>query len=405
MKKKMRILATCQYGWPEPYPSLYPMEEMAKRGHFVHAVTGIPNYPMGEVFDGYENNKKKNEIHNGVHITHVTVIPRKKDRIHRFLNYHSYPIFANREINRLDGNFDVVYANQSSPVMMVEPAITYAKKWNKRVIMYCMDLWPASLCVGGIKNDSLFYKYYYNISKKIYRDVDMILVTSRMFKEYFIDEFGIPEHRLVYLPQYALSEFGDIPAQEKKTTTDFVFAGNIGKAQNIKVILRAAKLITDEGITDEGKDILFHIVGDGQALDDLRNYAQINCVNNVIFHGRKPLIEMPKFYALADAMIVSLLPDPLISMTLPAKVQSYMAAGKPIIASADGEIANVINESGCGFCAKADDERELISKIKVFLGMKNRNELGITAKEYYKNNFAVDFLMDKLENILYENMK
>lgn len=399
---KMRILATCQYGYPEPYPSLYPMEEMAKRGHSVHAVTGVPNYPMGEIFDGYQNKICK-ETHNGIHITHVPVIPRKQDKIHRLLNYHSYPISAKLFLNRMKEDYDVVFANQSSPVMMVEPAISYARKHGKRVVMYCMDLWPASLCVGGIKQDSRIYKFYYKISKKIYQNVDMLLVTSRKFKEYFINEFDIPADRIIYLPQYALSDFDNIPTQNKKGSTDFVFAGNIGTAQNLIVLLKAARIIQEEKITDNGKSIIFHIIGDGQELDNLKEYAKKNNLHNVIFHGRKPSEEMPQYYSLADAMVVTLLPDPLISLTLPAKVQSYMAAGKPIIASADGEIPDVIHESKCGFCAKANDEQELVKSIAAFINEENRQELGLNAKAYYEKHFSMGIVMDTLEEILKEN--
>ena len=400
MSKKMHILATCQYGWPEPYPSLYPMEEMAKRGHYVHAVTGTPNYPMGKVFDGYEHNRIKEEVHNGVHISHVPVIARKQDSIHRLLNYHSYPITAKKRILQLGDNYDVVFANQSSPVMMVEPAIAYAKKYKKRVVMYCMDLWPASLCVGGIKKDSAVYNFYYKISKRLYQSVDVILVTSRMFKEYFCKEFDIPANRIVYLPQYALSEFESVPDVSKGNTTDFVFAGNVGTAQNLVVLLRAAKVIKNENFDDNGKKILFHIVGDGQELDKLKAYAKKYKLDNVIFHGRKPAEDMPKYYALADAMIVTLTPDPLISLTLPAKVQSYMAAGKPIIACADGEIPNVINESKCGYCAKANDEKDLVDKIKEFIHNGDKAVLGNNAKAFYIDNFEVGIVMDKLERVL-----
>lgn len=399
---KMRILATCQYGWPEPYPSLYPMEEMAKRGHYVYAITGMPNYPMGVIFKGYEHNRIKEEEHNGIYIKHVPIIPRKHDSIHRLLNYHSYPISANMEINKMDGNYDVVFANQSSPVMMVAPAIKYAKKWNKKVVMYCMDLWPASLCIGGIKKTSAIYQFYYKISKKIYQNVNIILVTSRMFKDYFITEFGIPPKKIQYLPQYALSEFENISSSEIKNTTDFVFAGNIGTAQNLSVILKAAKIIEGKKINDHGKRILFHIVGDGQDLGNLQNYVKKSNIQNVIFHGRRPSSEMPKYYALADAMMVTLTPDPLVSLTLPAKVQSYMAAGKPIIASADGEIAKVVNESRCGFCAKGNNEKEFVEKIIEFLSVKNRNKFGENARKYYIANFSVERTMDKLEKILYD---
>ncbi len=398
--ERIRILATCQYGWPEPYPSLYPMEEMAKRGHYVHAITGMPNYPMGEIFKGYEHNRRKEEKHNGVLITHVPTIPRKHDPFHRLLNYHSYPFFAKQEMMRLKDEYDVVFANQSSPVMMVEPAIEYANRHNKKVVMYCMDLWPASLCVGGVKRDSAIYKYYWRRSRKVYEAVDVILVTSRMFKEYLINEFSIPAEKIDYLPQYALSEFEELPDSEEKDTMDIVFAGNVGKAQNLEVVLRAAKKIDNEKISDHGKRILFHIVGSGQALESLEDYADKNNISNVIFHGRKPSEEMPKYYAMADAMLVTMLPDPFVSLTLPAKVQSYMAAGKPIIACANGEIANVINEAGCGFCAKADDEIDFVNVLCRFIADHNREQYGFYSKQYYKTHFSVEIIMDKLEQIL-----
>lgn len=402
---RMRILATCQYGWPEPYPSLYPMEEMAKRGHYVHAITGMPNYPMGEIFKGYEHGRIKEEDHNEIHITHVPVIPRKHDPIHRMMNYHSYPITAKKKLMQLDGDYDVIFANQSSPVMMVDPAIAYARKWNKKVVMYCMDLWPASLCIGGIKRNSVIYKFYWNISQRIYQSVDAILVTSKMFKNYFVSEFGVPTEKIDYLPQYALSEFDNIPQQNEKETTDFIFAGNIGAAQNLGVVLRAAKTIEDEKIDDHGKRIFFHIVGDGQQLNNLQNYTREKRIENVVFHGRKPSEEMPKYYAMADAMIVTMLPDPLISLTLPAKVQSYMAAGKPIIACANGETANVINESGCGFCARADSDKDFVEAVKLFIRNKDRAELGRKARNYYTATFSREKVMDKLERILAENCR
>ena len=403
--KKMRILATCQYGWPEPYPSLYPMEEMVKRGHYVHAVTGTPNYPMGEIFEGYDNRKVENEEHNGIYITHVPVIPRKHDSIHRLLNYHSYPYYAKRKIRELDDSYDVVFANQSSPVMMVEPAIAYAKKWNKKVVMYCMDLWPASLCVGGVKKNSVLYKFYFNISKRVYQNVDVLLVTSKMFKDYFVQEFGIEEKKIKYLPQYALAGFEHVKEHPKKETVDFMFAGNVGTAQNLWVVLRTAKKIMDDKITDNGKRIMFHIVGEGQELSALQEYAREVNLDNVLFHGRKPSEEMPQYYSMADAMLVTMIPDQLVSLTLPAKVQSYMAAGKPIIASADGEIARVINEAKCGVCARADDEEDLLNAIMTFLNSASKDKMGCNARMYYDNNFSVNIVMDKLERILYENLQ
>ena len=396
----MRILAICQHGWPEPHPALSPMEEMVKRGHSVHAVTGMPNYPMGEFFPGYEHNRIKEEDHNGIHITHVPVIARKHDLFHRVLNYYSYPISAKRKLLRLKDEYDVVFATQSSPVMMAEPAIAYGKKRSKKVVVYCMDLWPASLCAGGIKRNSPLYRFYWKLSRKIYRNADLILVTSRMFKEYLISEFDIPEDRIDYLPQSASSVFNDIPQTEKKETTDFVFAGNVGIAQNLGVILQAAKIIDDQNINDGGKKIVFHIVGDGVALESLQAFAKDNQLGNVVFHGRKPPDDMPRYYAMADAMLLTMMPDPIISLTIPAKVQSYMAAGKPILASAEGEVANIIRESRCGFCARADDAQDFVEIIRKFISSEHKTEFGLNAKEYYQKNFAVESVMDKLETVL-----
>lgn len=396
----MKILATCQYGFPEPYPFLYPMEELVKRGHTVHAITGMPNYPMGKIYPGYSIFKEKEEVHEGIQITHVPLIPREKNIVFRFLNYHSYPIFAKRRVMQLSGDYDVVFANQTSPVMMVEPAIAYAKKWNKKVVMYCMDLWPASLEVGGVSKNSLIYRYYHKISQRIYTNVDLILVTSKLFKDYFMDEFHIDENKIIYLPQYSVLEQSRMEAEQNKKTTDFVFAGNVGTAQNLQILVNAAEIVEKEKIRDNGREIYFHIVGDGQELENLKKIVKERKLKNVVFYGRRPLEEMPKFYAMADAMLVTLTPNKLVSLTLPAKVQSYMTAGKVILASANGEINQVLSESHAGYCAPADDVQGFVENIKKFIMDENRLEYGKNAIKFYEENFSKEKVISRLEKIL-----
>ena len=396
----MKILATCQYGFPEPYPFLYPMEELVKRGHTVHAITGMPNYPMGKIYPGYSIFKEKEEVHEGIQITHVPLIPREKNIVFRFLNYHSYPIFAKRRVLQLSGDYDVVFANQTSPVMMVEPAIAYAKKWNKKVVMYCMDLWPASLEVGGVSKNSFIYRYYHKISQRIYTNVDLILVTSKLFKDYFMDEFHIDENKIIYLPQYSVLEQSHAEAEQNKKTTDFVFAGNVGTAQNLQILVNAAEIVEKEKIRDNGREIYFHIVGDGQELENLKKIVKERKLKNVVFYGRRPLEEMPGFYAMADAMLVTLTQNKLVSLTLPAKVQSYMAAGKAILASANGEINQVISESHAGYCAPADDVQGFVENIKKFIMNENRQEYGKNAIKFYEENFSKEKVISRLEKIL-----
>lgn len=396
----MKILATCQYGFPEPYPFLYPMEELVKRGHTVHAITGMPNYPMGKIYPGYSMFKEKEEEHEGIQITHVPLIPREKNIVFRFLNYHSYPIFAKRRVMQLSGDYDVVFANQTSPVMMVEPAIAYAKKWNKKVVMYCMDLWPASLEVGGVSKNSFIYRYYHKISQRIYTNVDLILVTSKLFKDYFMDEFHIDENKIIYLPQYSVLEQSHVEAEQNKKTTDFVFAGNVGTAQNLQILVNAAEIVEKEKIRDNGREIYFHIVGDGQELENLKKIVKERKLKNVVFYGRRPLEEMPGFYAMADAMLVTLTQNKLVSLTLPAKVQSYMAAGKAILASANGEINQVLSESHAGYCAPADDVQGFVENIKKFIMDENRQEYGKNAIKFYEENFSKEKVISRLEKIL-----
>ncbi|MBO5129820.1 MAG: glycosyltransferase family 4 protein [Oscillospiraceae bacterium] len=393
----MKILVVCQHYWPEPYPLEDTCEELVKRGHTVHVVTGVPNYPMGYIYNEYRRGRNRSQVRNGVKITRTFTIGRRQNLVFRLLNYFSYPISSTLHVLGLKEDFDVVYTNQTSPVMMVNAALAYGKKHGKKTVLYCMDLWPASLAAGGVKESSPIYKVFGWISRKLYRKADKILVTSRMFTEYFEDQFGISGDRVEYLPQYADSLFGVQPAREEDGFVNLVFAGNVGAAQSLGTVLEAAKLL------EHRRNLRWHIVGDGSELENLKKLASDMRLENVIFHGRKPLEEMPKYYAMADAMIVTLTADPFISMTLPGKVQTYMAAGKPIVAAAIGEIPNVIRDSGCGFCAKAEDARGFAGAVEQFLDCENKEQLGRNARQFYLEHFTRDMFMDHLESVLKEH--
>ena len=390
----MKILVVCQHYWPEPYPLVDTCEELAKRGHSVHVVTGVPNYPMGYIYDDYKNGQNRHQDRNGVKITRTFTIGRRQNILFRMFNYFSYAISSTIYALGLKEEYDVVYTNQTSPVMMVSAAMAYAKKWKKKSVLYCMDLWPASLAAGGIGQDSPIYKAFGVISGWLYRKADRILITSQMFRDYFMGEFGIDMDKIGYHPQYADSRFDVLPPREYDGTVNLMFAGNIGAAQSIPTILNAAKLLEDR------KELRWHIVGDGSELDNSKKLASDLGLDNVIFHGRKPLEEMPRYYAMADAMLLTLTADPFISMTLPGKAQTYMAVGKPIIAAADGEIPNVLKNAACGFCAKAESAEGLAEAVRKFLDCEDRAQLGVNAREYYLNHFTRDMFMDNLEREL-----
>ncbi len=385
----MKILFVCQYYTPEPFRHPDICEELVKRGHEVSAVTGVPNYPMGKVYDGYKGRKNRDEIINGVKVHRCFTVARRNNAVFRLLNYFSFSVSATHYVKRLSENFDVVFVNQLSPVMMANPAIAYKRRHNVPVILYCLDLWPESIMAAGISKDGLIYKLFHRISEKIYRNSDKILVTSPAFSDYFEREFGIRDTE--YLPQYAEDIF--TPEKCGKTPNgyiDLMFAGNVGAAQDVDTIIEAAKLLTDIG------NLRIHIVGDGSELDHVKSSARN--MPQVIFHGRQPLEKMPEYYSMADAMLVTLKRGSL-NATLPGKVQTCLAAGKPVIAAADGETEKVIKASGCGFCGAAGDTAALAENIRKLIGC-DRETLINNSESYYAKNFSKQAFAEKLERAL-----
>lgn len=386
----MKILAVCQHYTPEPFRITDICEELVKRGHEVTVITGTPNYPMGKIYSGYEHGKKRDEIINGVKVHRCYEIGRRSGVIFRFLNYYSFAISSKRYAKRLKEKFDVVFVNQLSPVMMANAGIAYARKHSVPLYMYVLDLWPASLSAGGIKENSVVYKYYHKVSKKIYAQADKLLITSSMFSDYLQTEFSIPAEKIDYLPQYSEDMF--TPEECKKPqdgTIDLMFAGNVGKMQSVETIIRAAKNCEDI------KNLKWHIVGDGSDLERCKRLAEELNVTSVIFHGIKAPEEMPKWYAKADAMLVTMKKDKFISDTLPGKVQTYMAAGKPIIGAIDGEAKRVIEEAQCGYCGDAENADLLAENVRAFIAERSK-EKGKQARKYYEDHFEKNTFMTEL---------
>lgn len=390
----MKILVICQYYYPEPFAIPNICEELAKRGNKVTVVTGLPNYPMGEIYKEYKNNKRRNENINGIDIHRCWTVGRKNKAIFRFLNYFSFMFSSSLFVKKLKEKYDVVFVNQLSPVLMANAGIIYKKKHKIPLVLYCLDLWPESLLTGGVKKNSIIYNFFYKISKRIYNQVDKILITSNSFSDYFKEKFSI--NNTSYLPQYAENLFNvETCRKEKDEYIDLMFAGVVGKAQSVDTIVKAAKL------TEDIKNLRWHIVGDGAEIDSLKEMAKD--IKQVIFHGRKPFNEMPKYYSMADAMLITMMKEPIISMTLPGKMQTYLSAGKPIVGAIDGETKHVIKEANCGFCGEAENPQMLADNVRAFIAS-NFEILGNNARIYYENNFTKEKFLDKLEKTLNESV-
>lgn len=394
----MKILVVCQHYYPEPFRLPDICETLARRGHDVTVVTGTPNYPEGEIYAGYEKGARADETLNGVRVHRCPLIPRKTGTLYRVLNYYSFVLSSQWYLCRCKESFDVVFVNQLSPVMMAQAGLSWAIRHSKKCVLYCLDQWPESLLAGGIRKDSLVYKIFLKVSRNIYRRADDLLVSSRGFVNYFRQVLKLEDKRIRYLPQYAEDMFDELPAAaEKKAGVDFMFAGNVGALQSVETIVEAAKLLKDN------TQIRIHIVGGGIALEHCKELAA--GLGNITFHGRHDVTEMPSFYAIADAMLITMKDDPVLSATLPGKVQTYMAAGKPVVGAIGGETARVVNdEAQCGMCCTPENAQELAQiMLRIAQDDELRGRFSENARRYYQQYFRKEQFFDMLETVLREN--
>ncbi len=391
----MKILVISQHYYPENFRITDICETLVKMNHEVDVICGLPNYPEGIVLEEYRGKKNREQIINGVNIHRCFEIGRGNNKLKLFLNYYSVCLSMKRKAKKIKKEFDLVLINQLSPVMVSWAGIAYAKKHNVPCYMYCYDLWPDSLAAGGIGKNNPIFKYFYKVSNKCYLAVDKIMVTSKSFINYFTDYHKINKEKIMYLPQYCEDIFKNNFINNEKIDSEFnyVFAGNVGKMQSVETIIKAANEIKND------PNIKINIVGDGANLEKCKKLVNEYQLDNVIFHGRKPLEEMPKYYEMADAMLVTLNKNDIISKTLPGKVQSYMAFGKPIIAAIDGEAYSVINEAECGLVCSSED---YIALAKLFIEFKQQDivKYSLNSKKYYDDNFTKNMFFGKLIKVL-----
>lgn len=401
----MKVLLVCQHYFPEPFNTSDVCEGLCKLGHEVTVLTAQPNtgMPNNEIPNKYVSSVPYEENINGVRVIRVPLYPRKNGAKNRIKNYLSFWRNSKRYAATMTEEFDVVVGYQFSPVMQVDAGIVYAKKHNVGMLLYCFDLWPASLTAGGFSEDSIPFKLMKKVSKRIYEQADRIAVTSSKFDEYFKNDLGIQREPSLYLPQYADDLFFSkksfpLPPKYEDSKINLTFAGNIGRAQSVSTIIKAAAYVKEDS------NILFHIVGSGSCLEDCKKQADRLCLSNIVFHGRKPIEEMPRYYAASDAMLVTFEDSIIASYTLPRKVTTYMAAGKPILASLSGETDRVITEAKCGICCKTEDHIGLARIIKEFVECKDKAVLGLNGRTYYEAHFVKKCFFKKLEEEL-NNLK
>ena len=398
----MKILIVSQYYYPEQFQINEIAPELVRRGYSVTVLCGTPNYPKGDIFPGYENNSKSDEFINGVRVIRARQRPRGHNIKSLILNYYSFVKEANRLVLGLEEDFDVVLGYQLSPVTSMFPAIKYAKRSKVPLILYVLDIWPVSGQSHLPLKNGLIYKWLAKISKKIYNSADRILVTSRPFVDYLNRINRVPLSKIGYLPQHA-----DMTLLEQDlgkcadNVVNFMFAGNLGAGATLEVIIGAA------GILGKRTDYKVHFVGDGSQRTKLETLVNsLGLSDNFIFHGNKSRAEMPGYYKMADALLITLRGNNEVGNTMPGKLQMYMTTGKPIFGAINGAAKEVIEESRCGKCVNAGDMDGLAALMLDFI--ENRSvysECGENARTYFRTHFTLDKFVSHLENELSNLLK
>ncbi len=404
----MKILIVSQYYWPENFRINEISSELKKEGNDVVILTGYPNYPEGKINEDFLKNPLKYSNYKGIKIIRVPIIPRGKKNLQLIFNYFSFVvsaifigIFKLRKYS-----FDMIFVFQTSPVFVGIPSslIAFIKKCPQ--VFYVLDLWPETLTALGIIKSKWQLLIIRNIVKLIYSRCDLILVQSKKFvKE--IKKYS--KNKVLYFPAWVESEFINSPKGLAKEITcrenifTIMFAGNIGKAQDFESLLKAAEYLVNNYF------IKFRIIiiGEGSEKEWLIKEVKEKKLNNFFkILGRYPLNRMPSFFSHADVLLVSLSNKDVFNMTIPGKIQTYLASGKPIIGMLNGEGANIIRESKAGYTCNSGDYKELAKLIIKMskLNPQSKSLLGKNGLDYCEKEFNKKLLINKLK-VLMDNLK
>lgn len=396
MSKKKHILVISQYFYPEPFRINDICVELVKRGYKVTVLTGIPNYPQGEYYEGYSLTRKRTEEWNGIRIVRIPLMARGKSSIGLICNYLSFAAsgYIWKSLSKI--KVDYVFSFEVSPMTQALIGCWYARKHQVPHYLYVQDLWPENvITVTGISNP-IVIKPIDKMVDYIYKNTDEIFATSPSFVEAICNRKRSVSHSKVhYWPQYA----EDFYKPMEKTSVEeipeddsfkVIFTGNIGTAQGLQILPQAAEILREENVK-------FVIVGDGRYLDEFEQEIQKrNVQDKFIMIARQPAERIPELLAACDAAFLSFQNDELWTKTIPAKLQSYMACGMPIIASAEGETERIITEAECGVCSAIGDVDKLSENI-IIMTKDDLNKMRHNSRKYFERNFEKQELMDQIE--------
>ena len=403
----MKILVVSQYFYPEQFRINDVCFELVRRGHTVTVLTGLPNYPEGKIFPGYENKGNTVETINGVMVVRCKLRPRNKGTKNLVLNYFSFVKQANKHIKYLDKDFDIVYVYGVSPITQAIPAIKYKKKRHVSVFYYVSDIWPE--CVRGKQNGhkqlglhNPIYIFAKLLTKWVYRKIDLLINKCDEFVDYNsrVCKVSISKQRVLF--EHAENVYLKVSEMPRDNgIIDFMFLGNLGKVQNCDLIIRAVSRLK------ETNPYMVHFVGDGSELQFLKQLVlKLRLSEKIVFHNKCSIDETIDYYNLADVCLLTLSHKTESGLTLVGKLPGYLAACRPVIGSIDGASKTVIEESKSGFVCPADDLDGLtVLMQKVIDNPSLLNGCGNNGRDFFNSHFTLNSFINSLELILSNYLK
>jgi colanic acid biosynthesis glycosyl transferase WcaI len=397
----VRLLVISQYFWPEDFRINDLVAEMAARGHEVTVLTGLPNYPQGRVAPEFRSHPAAFTDYRGARIVRVPVIPRGHHRVQLVANYLSFAlagcVCGPWKLRGL--RFDAIFVFEVSPVTVGLPAVMLRALKRAPVAFWVLDQWPETLAAIGLIRKRWLLALVGKLVSFIYNRCDLLLAPSQRLRGK-IAEYCRPGSRIEYFPNWAEPVFDaheGPTAPEVATapgTFSVMFAGNLGEAQDLPALLDAAERIPPD------RSVRWLIVGDGRMAQWCREQIERrNLAARVQMLGRYPLGRMPSFYRCADALLLSLRDEPIFEMTIPAKLQSYLAAGRPVIAMLNGEGGEVVRRAHAGISCPAGDAGALAEAVCQLAALtpEAREQLGRNALALSISEFGRGALISRLE--------
>jgi len=370
-----------------------------EKGYDVHVLTRNPSYPYGKVFNGYKNKWFQKELLNGILIYRVKVIEGyKESQLIKVVNYIVNMIIASIWIIFNSKKYKIIFIHHTGPLTFSVSGSIASRLYKNRTSIWTMDVWPDSVYAYGLAKKRWLSYLLEKFVGFVYNGIDNIIVTSPGFSN-SVKKYSKNKNVFV-IPQWSITNFGSESSIVLPGKFNFVFAGNIGKAQNLEnVVLGFSK----SKLAIKNNDVYLSIVGDGSSFEKLKYLVQEKRIRNVKFWGRRPMKEMPSFYSATSVLVISLEDIPILNKTIPAKFQSYIAAGKPLLGIINGEVKRLIEENNIGYVANPNDVIDIGKTFDKFINadVNKLNQFANNGIKLSQNEFSRKVSINKLSNIIF----